>query len=275
MNAKHMMLAAICLCFVLKSNATDPGDWPRGYYEAKLTDSVPRSTASGMTLAGILLYGLRLTRYGSGQHTLRKTTPGRFKALWTSERLYLLLEVTDDSLRLQPENTASVCDNIYNFDCVEIFIDENHSRDANYSNSHKAFAYHLDTAGSVCYANGSLGWERLDGDIRFKMQRVAEHTFHYEYEIKVFNDTYVPGGDNTPVPLTDGKLMGWSLAYNDNDKGNTRQNMTGSKFVAGNSDNERNVSYYNASVFGDLKLVTDYSTSLREDKSFRSFSMHR
>jgi hypothetical protein len=98
----------------------------------------------------------------------------------------------------------------------------------------------------------------------YKMKRVAGDTFQYEYEIKVFDDTFVPGGNNTPLTLTNGKLMGWSLAYNDNDMGNTRQNMTGSKFVPGNSDYERNVSYFNASVFGDLKLVTTYATAIRE-----------
>jgi hypothetical protein len=265
MKEKIIITAACCLFIVLNSFAVDPDDWPQGYYEAKLTHSVPDINGIGDDSCWSSAVWAPIDQVWIGPAYTADDYTGRFKALWNSERLFLLIEVVDDSLRLQPENTVNVCDNIYNFDCVEIFIDEDHSRDVNYSDSYKAFAYHLDTAGNVCYANGSRGWERLDDNIRYKMKRVAEHTFHYEYEIKVFDDSYVLGRDNTPVVLTEGKLMGWSLAYNDNDKGNTRQNMIGSKFIPGNSDYERNVSYYNASVFGDLKLVTDYSTSLHDE----------
>jgi Carbohydrate family 9 binding domain-like len=262
MDGKRIMLAILCLFIGVRGNATEPEDWPQGYYEAKLTSSVPEINGIGDDNCWTSAVWAPIDQVWIGPAFTADDYTGRFKALWTPDRLYLLIEVIDDSLRLQPANIANVCENVYNFDCVEIFIDEDRSRDVNYSNSYKAFAYHMDTTGNVCYANGSRGWERLDGNIRYKMKRVAEHTFHYEYEIKVFDDSYVLGGDNTPLVLTAGKLMGWSIAYNDNDKGDIRQNMIGSKFIAGNSDYERNVSYYNASVFGDLKLVTDYSTSV-------------
>jgi hypothetical protein len=141
---------------------------------------------------------------------------------------------------------------------VEIFMDENNSRETNYSGTFKAVAYHMDTTGNICYAMGNQGWVRLDDHLRYKMKRVDTHTFDYEYEIKVFNDTYVVGGNNTPVKLTNGKLMGWSIAYNDNDLGSTRQNMIGSIFIAGT---DKNVSYFNSSVFGELKLVGGITTT--------------
>ena len=91
------------------------------------------------------------------------------------------------------------------------------------------------------------------------MKRVAPHTFEYEYELKVFNDTYVEASVNIPVQLTSGKLLGWSVAYNDNDFGSTRQNMFGSKLIEGA---DKNISYFNASAFGELKLVDDGVTSV-------------
>jgi hypothetical protein len=264
MIRKPLFLLAFCLSYTTISNASDPDSWPQGYYEAKLTDTVPVINGIGDDPCWTSAAWAPIDQVWIGPGYSATDYSGRFKVLWTPERIYLLIEITDDSLRLQAPDVASVCDNIYNYDCIEIFIDENHSREVNYSNSHKAFAYHLDTTGNVCYANGSSGWERLDDNITYKMKRVAARTFNYEYEIKVFDDSFVPGGSNIPLTLTEGKLMGWSLAYNDNDMGNTRQNMTGSKFIAGNSDYERNVSYYNASVFGDLKLVKDYATAIRE-----------
>ncbi len=175
---------------------------------------------------------------------------GKFKVLWTPESLYVLIEIIDDSLHCQPANVTDVCTNIYNYDCIEIFIDENNSRETNYSNTYKAFAYHFDTAGHIC--NNGV---RLDSNIKYKMKRVADHTYDWEFEVKVFDDKFVAGGNNVPVTLTDGKLMGWSLAYNDNDFGASRQNMFGSVFIPGSTDAERNISYFNASVFGYLKLV--------------------
>ncbi|MBN2275890.1 MAG: hypothetical protein JXR41_08125 [Bacteroidales bacterium] len=238
--------------------ASDPETWGQGYYEALYTVSVPMIDGSGNESCWDSAVWRPIDQLWIGSPYTVEDYSGRFKALWTTSRVYVLIEVVDDSLRLQSPTLENVCSNIYNYDCVEIFIDENHSRDVSYANSHKAFAYHMDTLGSVCYANGSVGWERLDDHIFYKMTRISGDTFHYEYEIKIFDDTYVYGLESTPVILTEGKLMGWSIAYNDNDMGSTRQNMIGSKFVPGDTDYERNISYYNASVFGDLKLVMEY-----------------
>jgi hypothetical protein len=260
MQCKLIFLTTFSFLFYL-CNATDPDSWPQGYYEALHTDTLPVIDGIGDDNCWFRAVWKPIDQTWIGQAYSSDDYSGRYKVLWTAERLYLLIEITDDSLRLQDTSISDVCSNIYNYDCTEVFIDENHSRDVNYANSHKAFAYHMDTSGHVCYANGSFGWERLDDHINYKIKRVSTNVYHYEYEIKIFDDSFVYGGENTPVTLTEGKLMGWSLAYNDNDMGNTRQNMIGSKFVPGNSDFERNVSYYNASVFGDLKLVNDYSTS--------------
>ena len=201
---------------------------------------------------------------------------GNFKVVWTPQRLYLLIEIVDDSLSCQ--NVFDI-NNIYNYDCVEVFIDENHSKGI-YSDTYQAFAYHTDTTGHICYARGSYGWERLDDHIKMKVKKVAAHTYDWEFEIKIFNDSYDPNKTNTPVLLTVGKLMGWSVAYNDNDGGTSRQNMFGSKYIAGA---DKNISYYNASAFGDINLVLPADTGTvvhtgavkqLEKNSFECFSLN-
>ena len=178
---------------------------------------------------------------------------GKFKVVWTPQRLYLLFEIVDDSLSCQKTFDIS---NIYNYDCVEVFIDENHSR-GDYSGTYQAFAYHTDTSGHICYARGNYGWEQLNDHIKMKVKKVAPHTYDWEYEIKVFNDSYNPLNTNIPDILTVGKLMGWSVAYNDNDGGTMRQSMFGSKFIAGT---DKNISYYNSSAFGQINLVMPADT---------------
>jgi hypothetical protein len=239
-----------------------------GYYEAKYTTTVPVIDGNGNDTCWNKADWAPIDQIWIGNAVTETDFSGKFRVLWTKDRLYVLVRIVDDSLQLQSPGVTSVCNNIYNYDCVEIFIDENRSRDVNYSGTFNSFAYHLDTAGHVCYAvGGSIGWVRLDDHINYRMKRVDTHTFDYEYEIKVFNDTYVNGGNNSPVGLTNGKLMGWSVAYNDNDNGTSRQNMIGSIFIEGT---DKNVSYYNSSVFGELKLVggdsptTDTSPIMRD-----------
>lgn len=229
-----------------------------GHYEAKFTKNLPVIDGIGNDTCWDKAEWATIDQIWIGQPIDASDFTGKFKVMWTEDRLYVLVRVTDDSLRLQAPNISDVCANIYNFDCVEIFMDENNSRETNYSGTFKAVAYHMDTTGNICYAMGNQGWVRLDDHLRYKMKRVDTHTFDYEYEIKVFNDTYVVGGNNTPVKLTNGKLMGWSIAYNDNDLGSTRQNMIGSIFIAGT---DKNVSYFNSSVFGELKLVGGITTT--------------
>ena len=235
----------------------------QGHYEALFTQTTPVIDGNGSDTCWNKASWAPIDQIWIGSAVEEADYSGRFKVLWTQSRLYLLIQITDDSLRLQPAGIADVCSNIYNYDCTEIFIDENHSRDANYTGTYKAIAYHLDTTHVCYYVGGTSGWDRLDDHLNYKMKRVSAHTFEYEYEIKVFNDSYIYGGQNAPVMLSTGKLLGWSVAYNDNDLGSTRQNMFGSKFIEGT---DKNISYFNASAFGELKLIGGIATATSEIK---------
>jgi len=251
-----LFVLLICIAKVGVVSATDTLP-DGGAYVAWQTDTIPVIDGIGDDNCWKKANWASINHVWIGPAVTPADYSGKYKVLWTPQRLYLLIEVVDDSLCIQPP-VADPRNNIYNYDCMEIFIDEDNSRETNYTGTYKAIAYHIDSKGGIFYALGSAGWTgSLSNNINYKMTKVAAHTYDWEFEIKVFDKSFVYGGDNTPVTLTNNKVMGWSLAYNDNDGGTTRQNMIGSVLVPGTTDDQRNVSYYNASVFGKLTLSSN------------------
>lgn len=182
---------------------------------------------------------------------------GRFKLSWTDERLLLLVEVTDDSLYDRYTNPT---DNYWNDDCVEVFLDEDKSG-GNHLNTFNAFAYHLSTKYDVI-DNGISGAAMFNDHIEAKWIKNSEDKYTWELSIKIFDDTYVQTGTNEPVTLTANKVMGFSLAYCDNDASVTRENFIGSKYLP---QNQSNNSYIDASIFGKLFLIDPSVSSLPEE----------
>lgn len=245
-----LFLSIAKVSFVSATDALPDG----GTYVARQTDTIPVIDGIGNDNCWKKANWASINHVWIGPPVTPEDYSGKYKVLWTPQRLYLLIEVVDDTLCLQPP-VADPRNNIYNYECIEIFIDEDNSRETNYTGTYKAIAYHIDSKGGVYYALGNAGWTgSLSDNINYKMTKVAAHTYDWEFEIKVFDKSFVYGGNNIPVTLTNNKVMGWSLAYNDNDGGTTRQNMIGSVLVPGTTDDQRNVSYYNASVFGKLTL---------------------
>ena len=188
-----------------------------------------------------------------GTATTADDYTGAFKVVWTPSRLYILEKYTRSVIN---DNYAGVCaGDIYNQDCAEIFIDENHDG-GYYLKTYKAFAYHLMTTGDACAIGPSGSFENHDADMTFVFDSAGNHIYYWEIELKVFADTYVYGAA-TPVTLNAGKQMGFSLAYNTNDGDATRKNMFGSHYIADPA--HRNDSYMNASYLGDLFLDGDSS----------------
>ncbi|MEN0006929.1 MAG: sugar-binding protein [Bacteroidota bacterium] len=65
---------------------------------------------------------------------------GRYKLTWSEDFIYILAEVQDDTLIDIHEDGL---DRYWDDDCLEIFIDEDHSG-GNHQYSHNAFAYNID-----------------------------------------------------------------------------------------------------------------------------------
>ena len=64
---------------------------------------------------------------------------GRFKVLWDEDHLYILVEIIDDVLF---DRYPDPLDNYYKDDCLEIFLDEDHSG-GDHTHNFNAFAYHI------------------------------------------------------------------------------------------------------------------------------------
>lgn len=172
---------------------------------------------------------------------------GRYKVVWTEDRLYLLGEFTDDVLYDGHRNPLQ---QYWDDDCWEIFIDEDHSGGEHQFN-HNAFAYHF-----------SLDNRAIDIGTNEQAQDYSEHAdsrwrqegerIVWEVSIKIYADDYSDDSmDNQPVTLAPGKQMGLMVAYCDNDGSELRENFVGSETVPTGAKDR---GYIDAGLFGTLTL---------------------
>jgi len=221
---------------------------------------------------------------------------GKFKLLWSedSNLLYMLAEIHDDVFI---DGYVSGGDYSH-FDVLEVFIDENksggpHLFDNVPERASNAFAYHLmvnalaggatqtefkamDLVGTDWWPN-DLNWnpDYSDHFEGFAMKRAGEKSI-YEFALRVYNDDYKigtnadlsgtatkHGNENRIVTLTDGKVMGFTVAYCDNDSNDgQRDHFFGSVPV---SFADRNESWQNANPFGSLTLSATFIPPAVED----------
>lgn len=174
---------------------------------------------------------------------------GRYKVVWNASRLYVLMEITDDKL---VDNSANPRDTYWADDCAQFFIDEDHTPEQHEcgNSAFNAVAYHIAAVprnkkyydfGSIvsfdspdainhvidlgvdCYPYNALN---LDDHVNVKIAKEG-NKYTWELEFKIFNKHYNQNStDNTPVTLTPYKVMGFAIAYCDNDSG-VRDNMVG------------------------------------------------
>ena len=176
----------------------------------------------------------------------REDFRGRYKIAWDREKLYLLVEIEDDSLFDQYPDPLKLW---WDDDCVEVFIDEDNSGGL-HQFSHNAFAYHVALDGNVV----DLRPDREPGlyNQHIKSARQTEGAKStWEMAISVYDDSYNDDGENEPVRLREGKKIGFALAYCDNDGSAERENFIGSVFVPGE---DKNQGWINADIFGTLIL---------------------
>jgi hypothetical protein len=171
---------------------------------------------------------------------------GRFKIVWTPERIYLLAEIVDDILF---DSHRDPLVQYWDDDCLEIFIDEDFSGGEHHFNHH-AFAYHF-----------SLDNQAIDIGTDGKARNYSHHTqstwrqhgdrIIWEVSIDLYDDSYVDGGDNDPVALDAGKVIGLMVAYCDNDGSELRENFIGSESVPTGAKDR---GYIDAGIFGKVVL---------------------
>lgn len=184
---------------------------------------------------------------------------GRYKIVWTSSRLYVLTEVTDNLLS---DDYPDPLTNWWNDDCVEIFLDENKSGGIHQYN-YNAFAYHVSASGYQVVDIGVDQQPHLYNDHIITKWTKNGNVYTWEMEIKEFPDTFVYGGTNQPVTLTLGKKSGFNIAYCDNDETTGRESFVGSRYLQA-ADRDRG--YIDASVFATVELVNSTAKKITSFK---------
>jgi hypothetical protein len=172
---------------------------------------------------------------------------GRYKILWDENNLYVLAEITDDTLvDTHPEGLLKYWDD----DCLEIFVDEDASG-GNHQYSYNAFAYHIALDAKVVDIRPDSTFAYFNEHCTMRRSTTGKTTT-WEVAVKIYDgNKYEYGGENIPKSLKSGKKMGFSLAYCDNDHSPERENFMGSVRVDGE---DKNRSWIDAGIFGLLTL---------------------
>ncbi len=173
---------------------------------------------------------------------------GRFKVVWTPERIYILGEFVDDILF---DSHRDPLVQYWDDDCLEIFLDEDRSG-GNHQFNHNAFAYHVSLDNKAI----DIGTDEKPRDYSHHVESRWQQTRNkivWELAITVYDDRYVDAADdNEPVQLSAGKVMGLMLAYCDNDGSELRENFIGSESVP---SGPKDRGWIDAGLFGSLILI--------------------
>lgn len=172
---------------------------------------------------------------------------GRYKIAWDENNLYILAEITDDSLLdVHPDGAERYRDD----DCMEIFIDEDASG-GNHQYSYNAFAYHIALDGQVMDMAPDSTYHFFNDHCLTRMI-TRNHENTWEIAVRIFDGkVFDAASENVPKLLAAGKKIGFALAYNDNDGSPERENCIGNIAIP---DGDKNKAWIDASVLGLLEL---------------------
>jgi len=188
-----------------------------------------------------------------GEQPSSEDFSGRFKVVWTSEKLYVLVEIVDDVLI---DTHSDPLDSYWEDDTLEIFIDEDKSG-GDHLKSYNAFAYHiaLDNQ-TVDYS--SEGKPRTFNDhvtSMWKRSSQSPNKVIWEASFDIYSDEFSDHNNSAkPVTLSAGKELGFMVAYCDSDGTKGREHFLGSHEIKP-VNGDRNRGYIDASVFDYLKLI--------------------
>ena len=179
---------------------------------------------------------------------------GRFKLAWDEGKLYLLVEMLDDVLI---DTHPDPKDKYWDDDALEVFIDEDASG-GNHQYSYNAFAYHIALDGNAADfgdKGDNDGVVLLNDHVTSVLHRAeaAPYTITWEVAIDIYDDSFTTAKPGKPVTLSEGKVMGFMLAYCDNDGSPEREHFVGSHEITP-VDGSKNLGYIDASVFGKITL---------------------
>jgi hypothetical protein len=173
---------------------------------------------------------------------------GRFKVVWTPEKVYILVEIVDDILF---DSHRDPLVQYWDDDCLEIFVDEDFSG-GNHQYNHNAFAYHMSLDNRAI----DIGTDEKPHDYSHHVESRWQQRGNkvvWEVGIDIYTDAYVDGSaDNVPAKLSAGKVLGLMLAWCDNDGSEIRESFIGSESAPGE---HKDRGWIDAGIFGRLTLV--------------------
>ena len=183
---------------------------------------------------------------------------GQYKLLWHENKLYLLAEIIDDVIF---DKTADPTVLYWDDDCLEIFIDEDASG-GEHQFSHNAFAYHVALDHQVVDYSVEKTAKTYNDHVQTQWRRNENdpRKIYWELAINIYPDSYKDNlsakdkNQVSPVTLHANKLMGFMLAYCDNDGSEQRESFIGSHEIAA-KDGDKNRGYKDADVFGKIILI--------------------
>jgi hypothetical protein len=188
---------------------------------------------------------------------------GRFKVAWDSLYLYILVEVVDDSLS---DDHSNPLQNWWDDDCLEVFIDENRSK-GDHERNNNAFAYHVSIFYDAIDMDAAGNGINYKNNVKVVMDTIADDTYLWELAIKNYSASFnISNPEASRVKLTPGKIMGFTIAYCDNDETQARENFIGSMYMTQATANNN---YITADYFGTMKLVENENVGIKvQNKEF-------
>ncbi|MGO2012433.1 MAG: CBM9 family sugar-binding protein [Pseudoalteromonas sp.] len=178
---------------------------------------------------------------------------GKYRLLWDENYLYLQAIIVDDVLI---DSHANPIDKYWDDDALEIFIDSDASG-GNHQYNHTAFAYHIGLDNQAADFGPDkkphLYTDHLISN--WKRDPKTPNNIIWEVAIKLYVDNYKQDGENTPLTITADKVIGFMLAYCDNDGSDVREHFMGSHKIEP-VKGSRNLGFIDADVFGEVTLVS-------------------
>ena len=172
---------------------------------------------------------------------------GRFKVVWTPERLYILVEIVDDVLYDRHRDPLV---QYWDDDCLEIFLDADFSG-GDHQYNHNAFAYHASLDNQAIDIGTDKAARSYSHHVQSRWKQQGNKVV-WELAIDVYPDSYRDDApDNQPLRLSAGKVMGLMVAYCDNDGSELRENFIGSESVP---SGKKDRGWIDANIFGKLVL---------------------
>ncbi|MEL6214803.1 MAG: sugar-binding protein [Pseudomonadota bacterium] len=243
--ASFLLLAG--LLYTLETQAAHVED--RSYYQAPLaTDGIVVDGSANDSVWSNAEWRVLDQRWLGPEYS-KEDFEGHFKIAWTNERVFLLVEFTDDILIDTHRNPLT---QYWDDDCLEVFIDEDHSGGEHQYN-HNAFAYHF-SLDNQAIDIGTDEQPRAYNDHISSAWRQRGDKIVWEVSIALYDDRFVDDeSGQTPQTLTTGKIIGLMVAYCDNDGSEIRENFIGSETVpSGPTDR----GWIDAGLFGTVELVS-------------------